>query len=156
MGARRRPACASVGVVMDAGQDVEQRPRSRRRKPDAVGRKKRRAKGRGQRDQRLVVGLFLAAKMPLQLHVHAVAAEQPDEPLEQPADAVAPGVERGAAGERHESRGAAVQILQRQRALAFRRAKLHAREQAAEVPVAFLALAQDGQEELLIADCLIC
>ena len=60
------------------------------READAVGRERRHAKRRGQLDERLVVGLLVAAVMPLQLDVHAIAAEQPDEAIEQAADAEAP------------------------------------------------------------------
>ena len=85
--------------------------------------------------------------MPLQLDVDAVAAEDADQAIEQAADAVPPAVERGAAGQRDQPGGAAVQLLERQRALAFRRAQLHARDQPAEIPVAFRAFAEDRQDE---------
>ena len=98
-------------------------------------------------DERLVVGFLVAAEVPLQLDVHAVAAEQADEAIHQAPDAAAAAVERRAAGERDEAAGRAVQILQRQRAFAFRRAHLHAGDQPAEIPIALLAFAEDGQEE---------
>ena len=109
------------------------------REPDAVGRDDRHAECRRQIDERLVVRFFVAAEMPLQLDVHAVAAEQADETIDQAADAVAAAVERRAADERDEAAGPAVQILQRQRAFAFRRAQLHAGDQPAEVSIALLA-----------------
>ena len=84
-------------------------------------------------------------QMPLQLDVDAVAAEHADEAIEQAADAVPPAVERRAAGERDQPGGAAVELLERQRALAFRRAHLHARDQPAEIAVALRAFAEDGQ-----------
>ena len=74
--------------------------------------------------------------MPLQLDVHPIAAEDADEAIEQAADAVPPAVERRAAGKRHEPGGAAVQLLERQRPLAFRRAQLHARHEPAQVAIA--------------------
>ena len=86
-----------------------------------------------------VVGLFVARQMPLQLDVHAVAAEQADEPIEQAADAVA-GAPSSAARPASATSPpvAAVELVERQRAFAFRRAQLHARDQPAEVAVALL------------------
>ena len=63
----------------------------------------RHAERRRQVDERVVVGFFVAAEMPLQLDVDAIAAEDADEAIEQAADAVAPAVERGAADERDEA-----------------------------------------------------
>ena len=77
-----------------------------------------------------------------------LAAEQPDEPIQQPADAVAPGVERRPADERDEAGGVAVQIFQRQRAFAFGRAQLHARDETAEIPIALLVSQRTGRRKL--------
>ncbi len=147
LGVRREPPprLRQRGVMVDAGEDVEQRPLRQRREPDAVGRDDRHVERRREIDERLVVRLFVAAEVPLQLDVHAVAAEQADETIEQAADAVAAAVERRAAGERDEAAGAAVQILERERAFAFGRAQLHAGDQPAEVSIALLAFAEDGQ-----------
>ena len=131
--------------MVDAREDVEQRPLGRRGEADAVGGDRRHAERRRQRDERVVVALLVAPKMPLQLDVHAVAAEDADEAIEQAADTVPPAVERRAAGQRDEAGRAAVELLERQRPLAFRRAQLHARDEPAEVPVALLAFAEDGQ-----------
>ena len=108
-----------VGVVVNAGEDVEKRPRGRRREADAVGRERRHAEGRRQADERLGVALLVATEMALQLDVHAVAAEHADEAIEQAADAVPPAVERRAAGQRDEPGGAAVELVERQRAIPF-------------------------------------
>ena len=70
----------------------------------------------------------------------------PTSAIEQAADAVPPAVERRAAGERDEAARAAVQLLERERALAFRRAQLHARDQPAEIPVALGGFAR-GREQ---------
>ena len=115
LGVRRQAAAGrgEIGVMVDAGEDVEQRPLGRRREADAVGRDRRHAERRRQADERLVVALFVAAEMPLQLDVDAIAAEDADEAIEQAADAVAPAVERGAAGERDEAGRAAVELLER-------------------------------------------
>ena len=91
--------------MVNAREHVEERPLGRRREPDAVGRDDRHVEGRGQIDERLVVGFFVAAEVTLQLDVHAVAAEQADEAIEQAADAVAAAVERRAADERDEAAG---------------------------------------------------
>ena len=48
----------------------------------------------GETDERVVVALFVAPQMALQLDVDAVAAEDADEAIEQAADAVPPAVER--------------------------------------------------------------
>ena len=149
LGVRREtpPGLRERGVVMNARDDIEQRPLGRRRKADAVGRDDRHVERRRELDERLVVRFLVAAEVPLQLDVHAVATEQADEAIHQAADAAAAGVERRAADERDEAAGRAVQIFQRQRAFAFRRAHFHAGDQAAQVAVALLAFAEDGQEE---------
>src|SRR5882672_6751130 len=80
--------------------------------------------------------------MTLQLDVHAGAAEDADQAIEQTANTVPPAGEHGAAGDRDEAGGAAVELLERERALAFRRAHFHARDQFAEIPIAFGRFAQ--------------
>ena len=147
LGVRREPPprLRQRGVMANAGHDIEQRPLRGRREPDAVGRDDRHVERRREIDERLVVRFFVAAEVPLQLDVHAVAAEQADETIHQAADAAAAAVEGRAAGERDEAAGAAVQILERERAFAFRRAHLHAGDQPAEVPIALLGFAEDGQ-----------
>ena len=138
-------------MVVDAREHVEQRPLGRRREADAVGRDGRHAERRRQADERVVVALFVAPQMPLQLDVHAVAAEDADEAIEQAADAVPAAVERGAAGERDEAGGAAVELLERQRAFAFRRAQLHARDRAGRDSGSPSALSQrTGRSEGLV------
>ena len=81
--------------------------------------------------------------MPLQLDVEPIAPEHADQAIEQTADAVPrrPAAEHGAAGERDEAAGGAVEILEAERAagrrdLALGRVGLHARQQAAQVAVA--------------------
>ncbi len=141
--ARRR----QIGVMVNAGEDVEQRPRLRRVEADAVGRQRRHAERLRQADERRDVALFVAAKMPLELDVHAIAAENADEAIEHPAHTVSTPVERRAPGERDEPGGAPVQLLERQRAFAFRRAQLHARDQPAEIPVAFGVFTENREDE---------
>ena len=45
---------------------------------------------RSQRDERVVVGFLVTLQMALQLDVEPIAAEQADQAVEQPADAVPP------------------------------------------------------------------
>ena len=85
--------------------------------------------------------------MALQLDVQVPAAEHADEAIDEAADAVPATGERGAAGERDEPADMAVQIVERERAFALRRAHLHARDQPAEIAVALLGFAEDGQRE---------
>ena len=81
-----------------------------------------------------VVGLFVAQRDAAAARRSTDSrAEHADEAIEQPADAVAPAVERRAAGERDQAAVVPVELLERQRALAFRRAQLHARDQPAQV-----------------------
>ena len=118
--------------------DVEQRPLFRRRKADAAGRDERHAKRLGEADERLVVVFLIALQVPLQLDVGIAAAERADDAIEQAADAEPLGAEQRAAGHGDEAGGEAVELVDRQRALAFRRAQLHLRQQAAEIAPAFL------------------
>ena len=100
-------------------------------------------------DQRVVVVLLVALQVPLQLDVHVGAAEHADEPIEQPAHAVALG--RAAAARPTSATRPAVlpvEIVERQRALALGRAQLHARDQAAEVAPAFLRGDKHRQDEV--------
>src|SRR5262245_15694528 len=83
--------------------------------------------------------------MPLQLDVRPIAAEQTHETIEQAADAETPRVERWPSRERDESIREAVELVERQRALAFRRAQFHARHQAAEVAIPVPAFTEDGK-----------
>ena len=97
--------------------------------------------------QRTVVGFLVAQQMPLQLDVDAGAAEQTDEPIEQPAHAVAMRVEHRPSGQRDQTGGEAVELLERERALPFARAHLHARDEATEIAVAL----RRGDEQREIA-----
>ena len=106
------------------------------------------AKRRRQLDERLVVRVFVAPAVALQLDEQLLAAEQADQTVDEAADAVPMPAERRAAGQRDQPADVAVQILERQRALAFRRAHLHARDQPAEVAISLLRFAENGQDEV--------
>ena len=143
---RQTPArVREIGVVVHAREHVEERPVGGRREPDAAGRERRHPEGRRQVDEPLVVGVFVAPEMPLHLDVGRAAAEHADHAIEQPADAVAGPIERRAADERHQTARRAVELIDRERALAFRRAQFHPRDQAAQVSVPVLAFAEHGQ-----------
>jgi hypothetical protein len=88
--------------------------------------------------------------MALQLDVHVVATEDADHSIEKTADAVA-AIERGAAHQRHQSPRGPVHLLERQRALAFRRAELHAGDQPAEVLIPLGRFAQDREQPAGVA-----
>ena len=121
----------------------------RRREADAVGRE-RSARGTPPPDRRSasLSRLLVAPEMPLQLDVDAASrpntptrrSSRPPTPCRRPSSAARP-----ASATR--PRGVAVELVERQRALAFRRAQLHARDQPAEIPVALRDFAEDGQEK---------
>ena len=159
LGVRREsaPRLRERGVVVNARDDIEQRPLGRRRKPHAVGRDDGHVERRREMDERLVVGFLVAAEVPLQLDVHAAAAEQArqGDPSDRSPHRAGHSSRRPArwapralaAGERDEAAGRAVQIVQRQRAFAFRRAHFHAGDQPAQISIALLAFAEDGQRQ---------
>ena len=88
--------------------------------------------------------------MALQLDVHVVAAEQADEAVDEPAHAVAAAVERDPADERHEAGRESVELFQRERAFALRRAHLHARNEAAQIAVPVLGFAEDWERPMKV------
>ena len=148
-GVRRQPAARmqQIRVVVNAREDVEQRPPIGRREADAAGGHDGNVKRRRQIGQRPVVRILAAPAVALQLDIKLFAAEHADQSIDKAAHAVPVQTERGAAGERDESAGMAVQIVQRQRPFAFWRAQLHARDQPAEVAIALLGFAEDGKGE---------
>ena len=97
--------------------------------------------------QRVVVRFLVAQQVPLQLDADVAAAEHPDQPIDQAADAEPRTVDGGAAGQRDQAADVAVEIVERQRALAFRRRQLHPRQQPAEIAVAVTRRDEDGQTE---------
>ena len=97
--------------------------------------------------QRVVVRFLVAQQVPLQLDADVAAAERPDQPIDQAADAESRTVDGGAAGQRDQAADVAVEIVERQRALAFRRRQLHPRQQPAEIAVAVTRRDEDGQAE---------
>ena len=148
-GVRRQPPSRvdEIRLVVNAREDVEQRALLRPREADAAGRQDGHAKRGRQLDERLVVRVFAAPAVALQLDEQLPAAEQADQAVHQAADAVPIPAERHAAGQRDQSADVAVQILECQRALAFRRAHFHARDQPAQVAISVLGFAQDGEGE---------
>ena len=140
LGIRRQAPAGAMErqVFANRRQHVEQRPFLRRGKAHAAGGHQRHAKRLGQAHQRVVVVFLVAVQMPLQFHVGVGPPEHADNAVEQPAHAVALGAQQRPARHGNQSGGEAVEFVDRQRALAFRRPQLHARQQAAEVAPAFL------------------
>jgi hypothetical protein len=140
LGIRREPAAGAHqrDVLANRGDDIEQRPLFGRRERDAAGRQQRHAKRLGETDQRIVVVFLVAVQVALQLDVGIAAAERADDAIEEAADAEPFGAEQRAAGHGDEAGGEAVELMNRQRALAFRRAELHLREQTTQISPALL------------------
>src|SRR5581483_8606094 len=92
-----------------------------------------------------VVRFLVAAEVALQLDVDAAAPEQANQPIDEPADAVPPRIDRRAADERDEPARHALEVRQHERAFTFWRAQLHARDQTTEVLVALAAFAKEGE-----------
>ena len=130
---------------MEAGEDVVQRTLVGRGKPHAAGGDDGHAIRGGQIDERLVVDFLRAIQMPRDRDIDVRAAEGADQPIEQPADAVLPRVEQRLPRQRHQALDVAVEIVQRERALPFRRAQLHPREQTGEILIARPGRDEDGQ-----------
>ena len=74
--------------------------------------------------------------MALNLDVDVVAAEHADERIDQSADAVFLKAQQLAPRERDEAARLAVELVERERPLSFRRAHFHARDQAAQILIA--------------------
>ena len=108
----------------------------------------RHVKRGGQVAQHLVVGFFVAQEVPLQFDVHVRRDRRgPTRRSTRPPTPWRPAAQRLAADERHQPGRLPVEIVERQRALAFRRPQLHARDQAAEVPIALAGFDEDGEAE---------
>ncbi len=133
-------------VLANRGQHVEQRPLFGRGKAHAAGGHERHAKRFRETHQRVVVVFLIAMQVALQLDKNIVAAEDADHAIEQAADAEAVGAQQRAAGHGNEAGDAAVELVDSERALAFRRAQLHARDQAAKISPAFLGGTNTGRE----------
>jgi hypothetical protein len=116
-----------------------------RREAHAVGGGQGHAKRLRQLRQRRVVRLLVAQQVPLHVHVHAAAAEDADQPVQQPPHPVVLRVEERPTGQRHQTRRITVKLLHQQRALPFRGAHLHLRDQTTQMPVALGGGHQHGQ-----------
>ncbi len=81
--------------------------------------------------------------MTLEFDEHRLTAEEPIGAIEQAADAVPLALERRTSDERDQATRRALELVEGEHALALGRAKLHARDQAAEIAIAFLAFAED-------------
>ena len=113
------PGLRQRRLVADAGEDVVQRPVGRLRETHTVGRHDRQVERGREIDQGMVVGLFVPEEMPLQLDRHAAGAEHAHQPIDEPADAEAGTVDRGAPDQRHQPADMTVQVLEGERASPF-------------------------------------
>src|SRR5204863_4692766 len=100
--------------------------------------------------ERLVVRLLVASEVALHVDVDAPASEDPDETIHESADAELMARQRGTSDERDEAGDRSVEIVERQRAFAFRRPHFHPRDQAAEVAVALLRFTEHWKHERLV------
>ena len=100
----------------------------------------------------------IAQQMTLQLDIYVAPPEQADQAIEQAADSMEAGVEQRTPTDRDEAGRGPVQVLERQRTVALStpprrsrprrerswiRTHLHARNQPAQIPIAFLCLGQN-------------
>ena len=141
------PGARERALLADAGQHVLERPPRRGRVTHAVRGHRPQAERVGQVQQPLVRGLLLAAAVALHVEVDAARAEGLDDAREPV------GVERPASqrlqrldpGQGEEPLARPVQHLEAQPPLALRNARLHARDQPAQVAVALLRLDEQRQ-----------
>src|SRR4051812_26246572 len=85
--------------------------------------------------------------MALQLDIGVVTAKNADQTIDEAANAELGTAEHRASRERDQSRRHPVEILEGERAFAFRRAQLHRRQQPAKIAVPLLGLDEDGELE---------
>ena len=140
------PGLPERHVLANRGEHVEERPLFGRGEPHAAGGHDRDAEGAGQGDEHVVVVLLLAPQVPLHLDVDIRPPEDAHQRVEQPADAVTLGPEQGLPRQRDQAADVPVEIGQRERALAFRRAQLHSGNQAAQVLPALFGGDKDGKD----------
>ena len=140
------PRLRQRGVMVNAGQDVEQRPLGR---ASRTGRRwsRRPARGTPTRDRRAPGCRLLrrggSAAAARRTRRRGRTGRRGDRSGRRRRRGRPSSAARPASATRPRVR--AVEILERQRAFAFRRAHLHARDQPAEIPIALLAFAEDGQ-----------
>jgi hypothetical protein len=129
--------------VTDTREHIEQRPLGRIGEPHTVGRDNRHMERRRHIHQHAVIGVFVAQQMALNLDVHIAAAEHTDERIDKAAHAIFLKPQQLAPRERDEAACLAVELVERERTFAFRRAHFHARDEPAEVSVPFSGLNQN-------------
>ena len=81
----------------------------------------------------MIIGLFIAQQVPLQLDADILTAERPDQTIDQSPDAEARPVDDAAARQHDESTHRAVEIVEGQRPLAFGRRQLQARHEPTQI-----------------------
>ena len=122
--------------MTDAREHVVERPGGDIGKAHAVGGDDRQVKCRRQIAQRVIVGLFIAEQMPLQLDADIRSTERPDQAIDDSPDAIPRPVDDRAAGQRDEPAYGAIEVVQRERPLAFGGRQLHARHQTTQILIA--------------------
>ena len=123
-------------LVTDAREHVIERPIGDIGKAHAVGGDDRQVKCRREIAKRVIVGLFFAQQMALQLDADIRRTEGPDQPIDQSADAVARPVDDRTAGQRDEPAHRAVELVERERPFPLGRRQLHARHEPAQILIA--------------------
>ncbi|HTI38096.1 MAG TPA: hypothetical protein VL484_11075 [Vicinamibacterales bacterium] len=129
----------------DAGEHVVQRTAGGFRETHAVGGDDRHVKRGGEVAQHVVVGFLVAEQVALQFDEYVRAPENADEPVDESAHAELRAAQHRPPCERNQTGGAAVEFVERQRALSFGRPQLHRGHEAAQIPVPRPVLYQHGK-----------
>ena len=98
----------------------------------------------------MIVGLFVSEQVTLQLDRDPAGAEHSRESIDEAADAKAAAVDRCPPDERHQPAHVAIQIVEREGALAFRRAQLHPRDEPAQVAITLTRSHEQRKVENLV------
>ena len=139
-------------AVLDAGQRVQQWAISAGGHEGGIAGEKGQSQPLGFGTQPFIARLLLAGEIALELGVDAEATEEAGEPVERRAGGLMSAVGEGrgdgpggAAGETDEPAHMLFEIVPARGTLAFGRAHLDARQQAAEILVPFLVFHEEGQ-----------
>src|SRR5262245_52670011 len=91
------------------------------------------------------IGFFSAQKMPLQLDIDAVPAEEANQMIQRSSNSKPFAQEQIAACKRNEPARMPVELIECESALPFRRTQFHASNQTTEIAIAFLSGDEDGE-----------
>ena len=141
-----------IGLLTNAREDVGHRPSTRPAVERLIGGEHRQPRRASQDDEASEIALLAPLEMALDLHEAVVAAEDPDQPIEDLPRVVALAHRHGArqrtvraTGQAHQATGVRRQIVERDPPGALRRAELEARDQPAQVAVPVAILDQHRQ-----------